>query len=274
MPRNVAASPRKRSPWRASSGGLEASALGRHWLLYDLAELGELDEALAPARRARAPCRRPPAALVPALVARVAVRVDGARRPLRSGRAACARLRRPGRAGSSAGGAHALHGPARGAAARAGAPRRVAAPARAPRTRRADGRAMALRPAARLSRRRRPGARARRVRRSARGRGERSTAHHVLAGSLASLAEAAAVLGDAEARRSSPRHSSRTPTVSRSGASRAMRDRCTACWVGRRPLRSSASVRARISRTPSGDTPRSAAARWSPGRGAITASCS
>ena len=44
-PSSAAASPRRRSPWRANSERSRCAALGRHWLLYDLAELGELDEA-------------------------------------------------------------------------------------------------------------------------------------------------------------------------------------------------------------------------------------
>ena len=47
---------------------------------------------------------------------------------------------------------------------------------------------------------------------------------------------------------STPR-SLRTPTCSRSGASPATRDPCTACWAGRRPLRISARARASTSRT-------------------------
>ena len=51
-------------------GDVETCALGRHWLLYDLAELGELDEAWRRHSRARAACRGAPAAALPALVAR------------------------------------------------------------------------------------------------------------------------------------------------------------------------------------------------------------
>ena len=120
----------------ALAGELEArelAALARHWLLYDLAELGDLEEARAPPRRARAARRRAPAAALPAFVAGLARRLGGARRPLRRGRAARARVRPPGRRRRRSRRASALHGPARRHATRTGPTARTAAGDRAPR---------------------------------------------------------------------------------------------------------------------------------------------
>ena len=63
----------------------ELGALARHWLLYDLAELGDFDDAHRRLQELDAPCRRAPAAAVPALRAGVARRVRGPRRAVRRG---------------------------------------------------------------------------------------------------------------------------------------------------------------------------------------------
>ena len=76
----------------------ELGALARHWLLYDLAELGELDEARRRHDELERVAGRAPAAALSALVAGLARRVERARGTLRRGRAAGPRRGAPRRA--------------------------------------------------------------------------------------------------------------------------------------------------------------------------------
>ena len=158
-------------------GAFELAALARHWLIYDLAELGDLEEARIRHAELERDRGRAPAAAVSPLVAGLALRVGGARRPLRRGRADRRRVRPPGRARRRPRRAGALHRPAGRRAARAGAPARAPAGHRAPRRTGALRVRVARHPAARPPRRRRPQARPRRLLRGAR----RDPADHALA---------------------------------------------------------------------------------------------